>query len=174
MSNKIFRVCAIGPSTDITGVALVVFEEGKPTQILFAHGLSGKSRESNSLTARLERIAEISDDLDGILAETTKDGKGMTEFDVAYEVPFMRGTFANEALPMATGAYLNIPNLRRRRVWPIQVSTAKAAWGGSKLPRKEAKPAVVAWANKEFNINLNVKQDGIADALAVAVAAYGQ
>jgi hypothetical protein len=125
---------------------------------------------------RIQRIAYIRETLESwLLTQDVLDG-------VAYEMHIGRGQAASEAGSQAVGAFLTIPGIPRCRQWRIYVPTAKAVWGGNKLATEVAKPAVVRWARLEFARDfekngirpLSDDDDAIADALAVAVAAWGK
>jgi Holliday junction resolvasome RuvABC endonuclease subunit len=125
---------------------------------------------------RIQKIAYIRETLEGwLLTQDVLDG-------VAYEMHIGRGQAASEAGSQTVGALLTIPGIPRCRQWRIYVPTAKAVWGGNKMPTEVAKPAVVRWARlefaKDFEKNrvapLSDDDDAIADALAVAVAAWGK
>ncbi len=181
------RILALDPSTDITGVVLAdcVMPVGRSSThapggnrpngwqgdivVTDFTEICAKSREENSLMARIERIAETRRGLETWIRAVLPIG---ADYLVAYEYHLMRGGPASEALSMAAGAYLTL--FEGREIIPVLPIEAKAAWGGTRYKRAEAKAAVVTWANRFHALKLSPGQDGIADAAAVAEAAWGK
>jgi hypothetical protein len=108
---------------------------------------------------------------------------------IAYERPFVTANRSSswDALPMALGALLTIPWLSNLPIVPVMRQAACIAAGCGSLYRESAKTAnekrdkrlrlkaaVIDWANRELCLGLDESQDAIADAAAVAYAAWGQ
>jgi hypothetical protein len=90
---------------------------------------------------------------------------------IAYELPY-RGTDTIETIQWLTGSLLSIPTLAWTDLVPISAAAAKRAWGGTGLKRDDAKDAVVRWANRVYGTKLALAQHDMADAIAVAEAAW--
>ncbi len=182
-SDSVFRVLALDPSTDVTGVVVLDFDRMGAHLVRAAVAVRGvneagygvgqgrSARAVDTLSDRIQRIAHTRTCLESWLADCPHIGSLSA---CAYEFHTGRGGAPSEAISEATGAYMTIaplPSLPHYRVNPM---TAKAAWGGAALVRADAKIAVVRWARREFGLTLSDTDDAIADALAVAVAAFGQ
>ena len=184
MEAQSIRILALDPSTDVTGLALCLFDRQGMTQVQaleavshgpVPHGLS-------SMSARLWRIAATREALIGYLFNPVSSHiMGNPEIDaVAFEGHTWQGNGdggASEALSMAAGAYLTIPGLVCKPVYPINPATARTVYSRLKLERAEKKRAAIQWARLEtrrFGITLSDGDDAKADALAVAFAAWGQ
>lgn len=171
-------VLALDPSTADTGAAVCRFAMPKMEVIAAARCRPPKELKLTGDVdmKRIQRVAYIRETLESwLLTQDILDG-------VAYEMHIGRGQAASEAGSQTVGALLTIPGIPRCRQWRIYVPTAKAVWGGNKMPTDVAKPAVVRWARQEFSSDfeknriapLSDDDDAIADALAVAVAAWGK
>ena len=164
---EVTKILALDPSTDITGVVLADCWQGDIVVTDWTE-ICAKS-EDTSLESRIQRIAYTRRTLEAWARQKLPVG---TDYIVAYEYHLMRGGPASEALSMAAGAYLTL--FEGREIIPVYPSEAKAAWGGGRYKRDEAKRAVVVWANRFHGLELSPKQDGVADAAAVAEAAWGK
>jgi chitosanase len=97
---------------------------------------------------------------------------------VAYEAAFWRGDAASEAIPQASGSYLSIGAFSKAGIVRVHGASVKAAYGNvlSGGKREDLKRNCIVWANQMFGLSLSLdlddKQDAIADAIAVAVAAW--
>lgn len=176
--NAEMIVLALDPSTADTGAVICRFGVHKMEVVAAARLRPPKELKLSGDTdmKRIQKIAYIRETLEGwLLTQDVLDG-------VAYEMHIGRGQAASEAGSQTVGALLTIPGIPRCRQWRIYVPTAKAVWGGNKMPTDIAKPAVVRWARQEFGADferngitpLSDDDDAIADALAVAVAAWGK
>lgn len=167
------KILALDPSTDITGLAIVSYQGGE-AEVIRVEAFTGCSLEEDSLMARVGRIADTRQKLLQFVGtarafEWLASGEN---FIVAYEQHTDRGRLTSEALSQASGAYLTV--FLGRPIIPVTTEEAKKAWGGTRYKRAEAKVQVVHWANRRFGLNLAIGQDAIADALAVADAAWAR
>lgn len=186
-------ILALDASTKATGVVIVHFPvqragwEVPAAVLLSARHIEPETLDKadtskpgfDTMTARLSRIraqrALLSAFLTGIASAIDL---------VAYERPFVRGQGATEALMMALGAYLTLPQLSGLPVLPVHGASVKAVFHGHQLAHapnatnkaKDAKRAILKascreWAVREFGEAAVLSED-VADALAVAVAAH--
>jgi Holliday junction resolvasome RuvABC endonuclease subunit len=175
LSYPEITIAGIDPSTDATGAALVRFSsKGVPTLLSYASliGADGACKKG-SLEARFHRIRDIKLQLMQWISELP------AAFDlVAYEAAFWRGDAASEAIPQASGSYLSIGAFSKADVVRVHGASVKAAYGNvlSGGKREQLKQNCIVWANEQFGLSLSLdlddKQDAIADAIAVAVAAW--
>jgi Holliday junction resolvasome RuvABC endonuclease subunit len=175
LSYPEITIVGIDPSTDATGVALVRFSgKGVPTLLSSASLIGGDGEaKKGSLEARFHRIRDIKLQMMQWIAELHGP------FDlVAYEAAFWRGDAASEAIPQASGSYLSIGAFSKADVVRVHGASVKAAYGNvlSGGKREDLKRNCIVWANQMFGLSLSLdlddKQDAIADAIAVAVAAW--
>ncbi len=177
-------ILALDPATDVTGLALCQFD---------CHGLirapqlekvvsSPIPSGLSSLSARLWRIAAHRNAIESYLFNPVSTHiMGEAQIDaVAFEGHTWQGNGdggVSEALSMAAGAYLTIPGLLCKPVYPINPTTARTVYSRRSLERPEKKRVAIQWARLElrrFDIFLSDSDDAKADALAVAFAAWGQ
>jgi|GEM_PF-4098077 hypothetical protein len=162
---------ALDPSTDRTG-AVILAGDLQKCRFITGNEFVGTARERvgvSTLTAQNTRIYQIARALERWVQTMTH----LALTAAAYEYHTARGGAPSEAISKATGAYLALHDLCTLPCYRIQPMTAKAVWGGTRLRQGETKPAVVAWARREFGLPLLDDQDAIADALAVGLAAWG-
>jgi Holliday junction resolvasome RuvABC endonuclease subunit len=175
-------IVALDPSTDITGVVLIRFDHrGVPT-VLAADSITAEAKHRDPLTERVGRIQETAEEL-GRWAE---EHLLILPDEIAFERVFHRGADATEALMMATGAYLAVPAfaaVNRFRAIPTQTAIAvkqltaiQRQKNHSSRQQRDKRTAIkyasVCWARRELGLMLPDDADAVADAGAVAVAAW--
>ena len=191
-TDTLVTIIAIDPSTDVTGLAVVSFNTSGCPSLQLLSGIRASARRSVSVsdsdTERFARIAETRRVLSGLIASLP------CAVDlVAWEVPppplVVRGAAvglkAYAAIQQAIGAYLSVTPIRGIPALPVHVPSCKAVYGNLGLSRaanadkasKEAKRALlkanaIRWANETFALELTASDDGQADALSVACAAF--
>lgn len=179
-------ILALDPSTEITGAAIVSFAAGGASTLSQWKEFNAcHIGRATDLASRLRRIAWTRRQL----LTFVDSWPGAIDL-VAYETDTERGHAASEALKMATGAYLTIYPLEGLPVVGITRQAACKASGtlsvyaqrsGTTTAERAAKKrrlklSVIEWANRRdtFDAGLREDQDAIADALAVARAAWNQ
>lgn len=172
---KKFIVLGLDPSTDVTGAAFVEFPQGGRPKVMAATAFGATSHLSSSLPARLDRIACTRD----ALAEWVIKPNGILvpDYALAYEQHTNSGIKTSDALSMAFGAYLTIPRLLGRDLYPITAADARRVYSRTYIKsRDDKKKAAIKWAELYFGIVLGTSPEGeaIADALAVCAAAWLQ
>jgi Holliday junction resolvasome RuvABC endonuclease subunit len=184
------RIFALDPSTDITGAVYVEYAGNSPRLLAYAAIDATPAAKGSDLAARLARIRWTREHLYSFLA-------GCSPIDVlAYETDTGRGHAVSEALIMAAGVYLSIPLFDGI---PIDAITRQAACIAAdclsvyRAPKgktsaeqaaKKArlKAAIVTWAQMAFPADDaapfllvgDPRSEAIADALAIAAAAYNR
>lgn len=194
MPETALTILAIDPSTEITGVAIVRYTVVKsPSAWSSAEGGPGLTQWAAFNACHIGRVTDLTSRLKRIswtrqrLLSFVGDWCGAIDL-VAYETDTERGHAASEALKMATGAFLTIYPLVGIPVVAITRQAACKASGTLSVYRQSAgktsaekkakkrrmKLAVIEWANRPdtFDAGLREDQDAIADALAVAQAAW--
>lgn len=182
-------VLGIDPSADVTGVALVSFDD-KGTQGLLcytsfdAYALTEQSkRRHTSLTHRLARIRATRKAISKWCADAFCADEPAPSL-LAYESPFGAG-FDAQTLNQAIGAYTALSRFDGVPTAAIAPISVKAIWHGVQAARQKthspkereakrraAKLQGVEWARQTFDIDLWDTDDAISDALGVCVAAY--
>ncbi len=182
-------ILGIDPSADVTGVALMRFDEkGTPDLLHFgsfnAYALTRQSRHHTTLRDRMDRIKATRD----ALCRWCGDAFSFDapEPDVlAWEAPFGAG-FDAQTLNQAIGAYASLSRFQSCQVEPVPPISVKALWGGvaearakthsakeKREKRVRAKLQSVNWARQEFTgLDLADTDDAISDACGVAIIAY--
>jgi len=164
-------ILALDPSTGSEpgtgcGVALV---EYPARRILGLTTIIPNASDADlSLVVRADRIRRIRTGLSVFL-----EGRDHEPTHVAYELPY-RGSDTIEAIHWLTGTLLSMPALALLPLVPISAAEAKKAWGCAKLSRADGKIAATLWANRTFRLSLGPTQHDMADALAVAEAAWSR
>lgn len=167
-------ILGLDPSTDVTGAALVAFDQGTPILCDFAALSAGPVACKDALAARFARIRSIRSQLYAWVSQLPY------AFDVvAFEKPFIRGDQAGGAIHQAIGAFLCDSRLfsasRLLQVNTQQVKAAQGiAWRTQKGERSRAagKAGAIQWAERTFDVKPGSITDAEADAAGVAMAAY--
>lgn len=186
MTAPFITILGIDQSTDQTGVVLARCGE---TIHILRHATLTSSAKGNDLQARIARLRDHRRQLADFVVSVSRSACPDTIDLIAYEQPFVGpAAKANwDALPMALGAFLTLSTLSGIPIVAVSRQAACKEAGCSMLyqrrvttareredKRQELKAAVIGWANSLFALHLADDEDGIADAAAVAVAAYRQ
>lgn len=168
-------VFGIDPGTEVTGVALLEANPNKVLRVIAVAAAVTTKHHNDRVTARDWRINETGVMITNWLTNhPTVDAVGCEE--PYFNPKFGQNNYATLGLLRACGHYMGLSILGDARRYDIAIATAKAVYKGAKLRREQAKPAVMAWARREWGLTISDDANGEAeaDALSVAVATWGK
>jgi Holliday junction resolvasome RuvABC endonuclease subunit len=150
------------------------------------YAIASRSPEGKVLILECGRIRNHSRDVtkriralhNGLLAMIKANDLESSHLRIAYECPYSgtgAGSVGRSGLQhvwMAIGMLLTLP---ADDFIPLHVATVQSAWGRKRtMDRKTGKEHAIAMANQTFGLDLEADENDTADAVWVAVAAFGK